>query len=32
MLGLPQAATLLGDKIVLPGRYAAEDTSRWSMP
>ena len=24
--GLPQAATLLGDKIVLPGRYAAEDT------
>ena len=25
--GLPQAATLLGDKIVLPGRYAAEDTA-----
>ena len=24
--GLPQAATLLGDKIVLPGRYVAEDT------
>lgn len=24
--GLPQAATLLANKIVLPGRYAAEDT------
>ena len=24
--GLPQAATLLADKIVLPGRYVAEDT------
>ncbi|MDL5448067.1 AMP-dependent synthetase, partial [Escherichia coli] len=23
---LPQAATLLADKIVLPGRYVAEDT------
>ena len=26
MLGPAAAATLLGDKIVLPGRYAAEDT------
>lgn len=25
--GLPQAATLMANKIVLPGRYAAEDTS-----